>query len=511
MSAVSARRDELRSIDDRVGEPDPVATQLAAQLDAAASRVREMADRRELLRRRVLDAQAELDQARSDADEAERAVRSPAIDRSVVQRLETVRDEIFEVDDRQSVLAAARNKRRLAELRSEEAILLDRLGFDTYSSYVMGIPSMRAEMERSAQIDAAREHADRMEARLVSMQQEAPGDAEVADAAVQLHRLLAQATTVLGEEVGPRGADELARELAEGGDAAGLVHGVSLDLRARRVVAPERIDEATAALESALAEVSAAAAAVRFDLPVGPTTLSEPPAPPDPAAPGSPADLDLSARADAWLDWFERLRSWVRSTEVAVVELERRIAELGTGAESGRMGRWAEVEAELDEALDRLATAQDRVRSHEEATARLAELRIRELELRDTERELLEQIAATEAAVVPPPPPPPPPPQAPPVEGERTRSGLDAGVDEDDPDAVEWAVVARLARQRAVSFVGSLPLLLDGLPDDPDVRAAVLRRLDRMSDLVQVVVVSDDDAAAAWAAGLGARGDCIEL
>ena len=79
------------------------------------------------------------------------------------------------------------------------------------------------------------------------------------------------------------------------------------------------------------------------------------------------------------------------------------------------------------------------------------------------------------------------------------------------PDAAEWAVVARLARQRSVSFVGALPMLVDGVPADPSARSAVLGRLDRMSDLVQVVVVSDDDAAAEWAAGLGDRGRCIEL
>lgn len=518
-SEVRVRRDGLLSLQEHSGEPDRAAAQLAAQLDAAAARVREMTERRDQFRRREADLLAELDEARSLVEAAERAAVAPTVDRSVVQRLEAVRDEIFEVDDRQSVLAAARNKRRLAELRSEEAILLDRLGFDTYSSYVMGIPSVRAELERAAQVDSALELVQQLESRLDAMRDDAPSNADVADAAFQLHRLLGQATRLLGADDVAVDAEVLAADVIEGGDAARIVHDASVQLRDRRIVSPEFTDEATAALGVALDELSAAVSGLGVDLPVAPATVPQPPAAPgrvDPTA----APAVLLARSEEWLDWFEELRSWVASAESGAEALERRVEELGSRPRDERMERWAEVEAELDEALDRLTAAQERVRSHEEATARLATLRARELELRDRERELLERIAAETATARPPAPPPPPPvPESPAPMADATAGASAASssaasamfADQHDPGAVEWAVVARLARQRSVSFIGSLPLVVDGLPDDPSVRAAVLGRLDRMSDLVQIVVVSDDDSAAVWAAGLGERGRCIEF
>ena len=104
------------------------------------------------------------------------------------------------------------------------------------------------------------------------------------------------------------------------------------------------------------------------------------------------------------------------------------VAGRSEGDDTERVERWAQVEAELDEALDRLALAQERVRAHEEATAALAELRTEELELRDRERDLLAKISNVEVATVPPKPPPPPTPpvsstdQTPPVAAGPLRS-----------------------------------------------------------------------------------------
>jgi hypothetical protein len=486
----------------RAASPDPGALQLAAQLDAAAARVRDLEDRHHQMRSQLDRLTEELLTARRAADDAERAVRAPQVDRGVVQRLEQVRDEIFAVDDRQSVLGAARNKRRLAELRSEEAILLDHLGFDTYSAYVMGIPSVRADLERSAQVDTARDRADQLEAEVAVLRTRLADRSEPEDAAAQLRRLFAESLRVLGRPPEARDGHELAHGVASGTDVADLVHQTAGALRLHTTADPAVVQQAAATLAAALVEATAAAAAIRVELPAGPVSLR--PIPPL-GIEGVQGDepLDVASR---WLDWFDELQAWGRATETSVVELERRVARRGAGHDPDRIGRWAEVEAELDEALDRLAEAQERVRAHEAATAELADLRVCELELRDRERDLLARIAAADAAIVPPQPPPPPPPAVGPAD--QRVDGLPVG---GDADAVEWAVVARLALQRTVSFVGSLPLVVDGLPGDPAARDAVLRRLDRMSDLIQVIVVAEDDAAAAWAAGLGERGRRVDL
>jgi hypothetical protein len=495
-----AFRGDLIAAAERASVPDPAAVQLAAQLDAAAARVLDLADRHDQHRSRLAQAGEELAIARDSADEAERAVRSPQVDRTVIARLEAVRDEIFAVDDRQSVLGAARNKRRLAELRSEEAILLDRLGFDTYSAYVMGIPSVRADLERAAHVSAARQRADELEAEVAVLRTRVADRSGLDDGAAQLHRLFAESRRLLGEPPDDRSADELAHSVAVGGEAAEQVRSAAALLRQRTAADPLSTREAENELGEALRDVAATVSSISFELPGGPVEL--PPIPPQP--------LELSpdplAQADQWLRWHDELHAWHSATEASVVELERRVADLGAGHDAERIGRWAEVEAELDDALDRLTDAQERVRAHEAATAELADLRVRELELRDRERDLLARIAAADAAIVPPHPPPAPPPAGDPA------APLPGGpLAHQDPESIEWAVIDRLSRQRTVSFVGSLPLLVEGLPADPVAVDAVLRRLDRMSDLIQVIVLADDDASAAVVGGMGDRARSVEL
>jgi hypothetical protein len=443
----------------------------------------------------------DLARARATVEEAERL---PQVDRSVVQRLEEVRDEIFAVDDRQSVLGAARNKRRVAELRSEEAILLDRLGFDTYSAYVMGMPSVRADLERGAQISSAREAADRLEVESVLLRNQLADTTERDDAAHQLHRLLTEAQDLLGwPRTAPR-PPELADDVVNGSGAAESVHHTSDALRTRSTAPSAATDEAAAQLRETLERVRSIATSTALQSPTGPVEV---PALADPPSPEDPADAaGLLALADRWSWWIDQAQAWWRASEPAVVELERRIAQLRSGHDADRISRWAEVEAELDEALDRLAAAQERVRAHEAATEQLAALRTEELELRDRERDLLTAIAEADAAIVPPTPPPFEAPTAP-----AEAPGPDPMVDTEDPEAVEWALIARLARQRTLSFVGSVPIVLDGIPSQPAVADAVLRRLARMSDLIQVILVSDDERAAQWCATLADDARRIDL
>jgi len=66
---------------------------------------------------------------------------------------------------------------------------------------------------------------------------------------------------------------------------------------------------------------------------------------------------------------------------------------------------------------------------------------------------------------------------------------------------LEWAILSRMAQLRTLSFVGSVPLLLDdALRNWPtDELATVLERVQRMSDVIQVIVLSDDVELQRWA------------
>jgi uncharacterized protein YhaN len=79
-------------------------------------------------------------------------------------------------------------------------------------------------------------------------------------------------------------------------------------------------------------------------------------------------------------------------------------------------------------------------------------------------------------------------------------AGADAG-----PEAIEFYLLARLAAQRNVSFVGSVPLVIDdALADVGDEEVVrLLDKLERMSEAVQILYLSDDRRIADWARSVG--------
>lgn len=73
-------------------------------------------------------------------------------------------------------------------------------------------------------------------------------------------------------------------------------------------------------------------------------------------------------------------------------------------------------------------------------------------------------------------------------------------------EAVEWYVLARLAQQRSVSFVGSVPLVIDDAFVNWPIEALhdVFTRLERMGEVIQIVYLTEDEAVGDWARSLGA-------
>jgi len=86
--------------------------------------------------------------------------------------------------------------------------------------------------------------------------------------------------------------------------------------------------------------------------------------------------------------------------------------------------------------------------------------------------------------------------------------GLPEGVND-----TEWYLLTRLAGLRAVSFAGSVPLVLDGALADLDRESAhrVLDKVEAMTDVVQVIYLGDDDAVVEWAALRGADAAVITV
>jgi hypothetical protein len=82
---------------------------------------------------------------------------------------------------------------------------------------------------------------------------------------------------------------------------------------------------------------------------------------------------------------------------------------------------------------------------------------------------------------------------------------IDSDEIEGGPEAIEFYLLARLAAQRSVSFAGSVPLVIDdALADlDADDVTSLLGKLERMSESVQILYLSDSPTVIEWTASVG--------
>ncbi len=426
-------------------------------------------------------------------------------DPETIRRLEEVREEIFAAGDRGIRRAPGRAKRRLAELRAEEAVLLDRLGFDTYSAYIMGISSVRADVDRSNRMARAEDEVARIRAELDELRSGSPGDAELERVAAELEGLV----LVASRDLDPTGSLP-ALEGLDPASRAELVYELIEALRNRRV-APSGVEDpavraAADALHTALVEAA----------PPGPDADAIGPVPPPASAPVE----DLLAAADAWSSWQRGIVAWREDAIARLEAIDREIEQVDAGDRSAGdpVAEWAELESALDSALDRLGAAQERVRVPRGSDRRGGTAprgRARPAQPRAAAAGSDRRSRSGPSRLVGPGVGDP--------EHRAVRRARGAGHDRperrgrddldrrrDDGQDAHWELLRRLARQRRVSFVGSLPLLVIGVGPSGS-RDEVQARLARMSDLVQIVLVSDDDDVAAWVHGLGATASVLDV
>lgn len=492
--SIAAAAAELRSASETQSAVDPTSLEIAAQLESAVERLLEARRRREDLERRHADLLAQLQEAERRAQEAGQAVRSHG-DAETVRRLEEVRDEIFAAADKGSRLSS-RGRRRLQELRAEQAVLLEQLGFDTYSAYVMGIPSVRSEMERSSRVEVANERVDALRGALDELGVAMAGREGTERLEGELQTLLVLAHRELGPD------DLLAMPLDVGRpDVEDLVASTVAALRSPRPGSGD--SQRVSACRATLCQ--------RIEHFVPTSRIVAPEAsdcPPPPTA--GVGTEQLLALAERWTDWLTQRRADTGALRSECAAIQDELAALGDESAAP----WADIEAEMDQELDLLTETEDRARGHDAATEELAQLRDEELALRARERDLLGQVAA--AGDVPTPPPfvsdaglftSPPDPSLP-ADEELAADASGAAPPPrviDLSDAEEWSsaweVSSSLARFYQVSFAGSVPVLVvvgaQGVPQQ--VRSVI----QRLSGLIQLVVLTDDVELVDWARSLG--------
>ncbi len=489
----------------------------------------------------MVAARARLDAARQALADAEQRVRVPQLDRDEIDQLEVAHADVLDAQEKsEGRFSKGRAERRLEEARAAEDAVLQRLGFDSYADYMMGTSMLLVDDEQENALDEARAELAAAEDAWAALQEGVDSTVELALMKDKLRVLDEKALLLLGEPPTGDVIDALrahrvavARVGDDHGRLVAALQSVGMavaheDLETDELVllAEDWIGveaEASGLRDSILLE----RADVDLELAEARSQLSQ-------AAAGmsGPSREDrLRARIDdavAALDAAtERVRRHERTSE-EVDELRAAFAAVTqrveaatvevTSAEAvleGAAGAAAEAEAthaaiasahgEVERTVDAcdepdaLGSVEDDSMAERRAEAQLAR------DVVDAQLvEAREALALAEATA---------------AELREKHQDLEAGLDaarmtpiEASPsvgaasaEEVEWYLLSRLAAQRRISFAGSVPLLidraLDGLTGDEI--QVVLDRLERMAAAVQLIVISDHEAASTWAERAG--------
>ena len=510
-------------------------------------------------------AEQRVAEARQAVIEAEVEYNQPVLTPEQITKVEAAHALVLEAQDRtEGRFGGSRLRKKLEDARAEERRVLERLGFSTYADYMMSSSSRGVGPANRSTLETARARLKLAEEGLAAL----PGAADRARRRTELLQrrdaVAPRVAALLGHEpTGPESEDELRslREPAAPSDSAMAELARQLTAVGVAVVGPpydrddlvllarfylseqETADERRSDIDHALDALDHAILAVRdardrgqHDLPpLDPLPeLAQPIA--EPAADGDAAAQAVTLRQARWAD-VEAARSAVAEAEAAVAQHRQASAALGgLEADLARCGVEEEqaaaavAEAEAEVALANGAAFDDAVAAANEAEAALArstareegarraieefsgeagvaamiqaaEERVANGEQRVTAAAAAEQATAAQLAEVDAA-------FAAATAAEEQALADAASIDRAElVDDIDWELMSRLAALRSVGLAGSLPLVLDDpftVLDDDEV-TNVLDRLVRLADAVQVIVITDREAAVAWAAQIGSE------
>lgn len=485
--------------------PSPEAVHLADELDRVAAELVMGDDGDDDAEGSLDEAQERLDRARSALVDAEQAVRSPELDRDDILKLEDIHGELIEATDKaEGRFGRTRAANRVAELRSAEQEVLDRLGFSSYSAYMMGYSLNDIDPAKEAALDRAREELSAAEDAWAQLEHATEPTRQRAVTRDRRRALLQHAAELLGGDlpdspqdalralrVDPLPRSEAAPVLAAALDAVGVDLGEE-DLEPDDLVViaeawleeAEHVERARRAAVDELADVRAG----RWVPPTSIAVLADP----------SPVDEDPRKALARDLATAREMEQSAVATAVAaeeevvavgakVIELEVQVTALEEDLERVDVEVVAAEEAlgglSADADLPDLDVQLEAAKAvHAEALAAM--------DVVDQAMTTLDAEGRAEAAEI-----------------ERLQDLVaDQATGTATPaEELEWYLLARLAAQRSVSIAGSAPLLLDnalrGLGIDEVCH--LLTRLERMADVVQVIVLSEDPVVASWAVTTG--------
>ncbi len=459
--------------------------ELQVQLDEAERRLQADGMSMDQLSQRLEDCRTELRQA-------EKGVKKPELTPEDVTELEAAHDEVLDAERRASGRMGRKAAlKQLDEARELEQAILDRVGFPTWTSYVMGSSLLNIDPMAEVRLETARAELAEAEAAWADLTGQLEADPDYSGLLDRLEAVFLAAFDILGGETE--------------GDLEGLL---------RSHLVPDEEVSRDDILEALAYQLGLRG--VEIEEGAGGDTVA------------GIAEEWLAATGDHWEKYralqeeHQRVRA---DLDAAEAELEVVLGQAEADNPEGRQEAYELAEAKVAEILADLEQANEIVADLE------GQVDARELMLMPARLALDAAVAARDAAQAALDAPGSPVGQESPGAGAHAAAyvqpsydrkpevydDLPYASDDDDDDEevmpgdwggsddIEFWLLSRMAALRHVSHGGSVPLVLDdalcGL--DEVGLLAVMAKLERMAEAVQVIYLSDDPALVDWAERAG--------
>lgn len=455
--------------------PDPEAQALA---DAVEALQREIVAFEESLAEEGISlakAMADLEESRAELLEAEERLRRRDATPEESSELESIRDRMVEVESKMdSRIGGAKARKEFEQLQAREAEILDRLGYRSWTEYVMGSALLGVDPEAQDRLERARIDVEVRDQRWNNLAQRLETEPEYKEMLDRLEAVylaafdmlegrepddLAGTLRAMTVEVEPMTQLDAASELWDALEDAGVeLEGEELPFEAILTAAEEWLGAIRRA-EAMRPELEASALELRHDLDVAKSELAaaesgterEPEVPDDPRWAAAVAKVNgANARYERFLASRNEVEPLERALQTAIA------------AESAAQALVEQAQARVDHAA------------------------VQERATRAALDDVIDALGQDpDVAVV--------------IEAE---AGLGLGP---DPAGLDMFLLTSLTALRGVSYAGSIPLVLDCVLDPYDISDAnaALARLEKLSDAVQVIVVTQSDDIALWVDGIG--------
>jgi len=449
--------------------PSERAAQLADEFVSLQGQVDALESRLEAEGRGTASALGQLEGARAELHDAERAMRKPSLSADDVVELEAAHKHVLEAEAGMSGLRRRGGQKRFEDAQAAEQAILDRVGFPTWSAYVMGAGLLGIDPIAEQRVERGRQALEEAEAHWAEVARAVEADPEHSAMLDRLEAVYLEAFDLLGGddeqndlEAALRAFREPKREVTTDELVDALAYQLSLvglDLGTD----DPGIDRTLMAADAFLAEVQGISDRV----------------------------AELSAERDQVAAELADIR---RSIE----QLDARFAEAATiditdAALAAEQSGPVDLDA-LQATLDRATEDEHDYAEQLEARTALVDAATR-VEAVASSRliRLAAELAEAQAGAGTPRP--------------ASDPAFEVGPEdaEGGPESIEFYLLARLAALRSASFAGSVPILIDDALADlaPALTTSLLNKLERMSESVQIIYLSDDPTVLDWASSIG--------